>query len=304
MAPVEARCAELGPRFRFFHVAPLEGFKAGALNLALRQTAAGCRVVAVIDSDYAVDPDRPRSWCPSSPTRRSRSCRRRRIIATPARAPFKAMAYAEYRGFFHVGMVTRNERNAIIQHGTMTLVRRDVLDNVSRWAEWCICEDAELGLRSSSPATARTTPRAASARARCPTPSSTSKKQRFRWPTARCRSSRRTGLSSTAAPATSWRRASVPFHRRLVALVADGFNLLFNFAALAWSILMISSPIEYDAPLMMFRCCRCRCSSQDHQASVHLYRSAVGASVRQTIAAALAGLSLSHTIGLAVPEGP
>ena len=30
------------------------------------------------------------------------------------------MAYEEYRGFFHIGMVERNEHNAIIQHGTMT----------------------------------------------------------------------------------------------------------------------------------------------------------------------------------------
>ena len=30
--PVEAHCAALGARFRFFHVAPLAGFKAGALN--------------------------------------------------------------------------------------------------------------------------------------------------------------------------------------------------------------------------------------------------------------------------------
>ncbi len=59
---------------------------------------------------------------------------------------FKAMCYAEYRGFFHIGMITRNERNAIIQHGTMTMVRRAQLENC-RWAEWCITEDAELGLR-------------------------------------------------------------------------------------------------------------------------------------------------------------
>ena len=32
------------------------------------------------------------------------------------------MAYEEYRGFFHIGMVERNEHNAIIQHGTMTIV--------------------------------------------------------------------------------------------------------------------------------------------------------------------------------------
>jgi hypothetical protein len=41
----------------------------------------------------------------------------------------------------------RNERNAIIQHGTMTLVRRQALERVGGWGEWCICEDAELGLR-------------------------------------------------------------------------------------------------------------------------------------------------------------
>ena len=38
--PVEAHCRRLGERFRFFHVAPLAGFKAGALNYALQQTAA------------------------------------------------------------------------------------------------------------------------------------------------------------------------------------------------------------------------------------------------------------------------
>src|ERR1700751_3312092 len=36
--PVEAHCAKLGARFRFFHVAPLAGFKAGALNYALERT--------------------------------------------------------------------------------------------------------------------------------------------------------------------------------------------------------------------------------------------------------------------------
>ncbi|MDO2048633.1 glycosyltransferase, partial [Escherichia coli] len=55
--PVEAHCARLGERFRFFHVAPLEGFKAGALNFALGHVAADVEVVAVIDADYCVDPD-------------------------------------------------------------------------------------------------------------------------------------------------------------------------------------------------------------------------------------------------------
>ena len=59
---------------------------------------------------------------------------------------FKRLCYAEYKGFFHIGMITRNDRNAIIQHGTMTMIRRRVMDEL-KWADWTICEDAELGLR-------------------------------------------------------------------------------------------------------------------------------------------------------------
>jgi hypothetical protein len=38
---------------------------------------------------------------------------------------FKAICYIEYKGFFHIGMIIRN---AIIQHGTMTMVRGDALE--------------------------------------------------------------------------------------------------------------------------------------------------------------------------------
>ena len=55
--PVEAHCRTLGPHFRFFHVAPLSGFKAGALNYAISQTDPSAEIIAVIDSDYAVAPN-------------------------------------------------------------------------------------------------------------------------------------------------------------------------------------------------------------------------------------------------------
>src|SRR5690606_2479889 len=53
----------------------------------------------------------------------------------------------EFEGFFRIGMHHRHERNALIQHGTMTLVRLQSLRDVGGWSEWCICEDTELGLR-------------------------------------------------------------------------------------------------------------------------------------------------------------
>ena len=133
--PVEAHCAALGPRFRFFHVAPLAGFKAGALNFALAHTAPDAEVVAVIDSDYVVDPAWLRDLAPCFASRFVGIVQAPQDYRDGAENAFKAMCLAEYRGFFQIGMVTRNERNAIIQHGTMTMVRRSLLEGLSGWAE-------------------------------------------------------------------------------------------------------------------------------------------------------------------------
>jgi hypothetical protein len=52
----------------------------------------------------------------------------------------------EYAGFFDIGMVLRNESNAIITHGTMCLVRRKALESAGGWSDETICEDTDLGL--------------------------------------------------------------------------------------------------------------------------------------------------------------
>src|SRR5579863_2087010 len=145
--PVEAHCARLGAHFRFFHVAPLDGFKAGSLNYALQHTAPQAAVVAVIDSDYVVERRWLRDLVPQFQNPRIAVVRAPQDYRDAGANAFKAMCHAEYRGFFYIGMITRNERNAIIQHGTMTLIRRTALEQVGGWAEWCITEDAELGLR-------------------------------------------------------------------------------------------------------------------------------------------------------------
>src|SRR5690606_18482716 len=144
---VRDHCARLGSRFRFFHVSPLAGFKAGALNFALANTCADAQIIAVIDSDYQVEPSWLQDLIPAFWDERTAIVQAPQDYRDGEESFFKAMCYAEYRGFFHIGMITRNERNAIIQHGTMTLVRRSALERVGGWAEWCITEDAELGLR-------------------------------------------------------------------------------------------------------------------------------------------------------------
>jgi exo-beta-1,3-glucanase (GH17 family)/cellulose synthase/poly-beta-1,6-N-acetylglucosamine synthase-like glycosyltransferase len=302
--PVEARCAELGPRFRFFHVAPLEGFKAGALNFALNQAAKDATVIAVIDSDYVVERDWLRALVPAFANPRIAIVQAPQDYRDADESAFKAMAYAEYRGFFEVGMVTRNERNAIIQHGTMTLVRRDVLDNVSRWAEWCITEDAELGLSIFEAGYEASYTSRSYGRGLMPDTFIDFKKQRFRW----AYGAMQILKSHWGFLTSSHRNQLAPGQRyHFVAgwlpWLADGFNLLFNFAALGWSIAMITSPTSIDPPLMMFSVLPLSLFVFKIVKLVHLYRSAVGANLRQTVAAAVAGLALAHTIGLATVKG-
>ena len=53
---------------------------------------------------------------------------------------------SEYAGFFDIGMVQRNEANAIIVHGTMCLMRRAAIEAAGGWSSDTICEDTDLGL--------------------------------------------------------------------------------------------------------------------------------------------------------------
>ncbi|MGZ5915896.1 MAG: glycosyltransferase family 2 protein, partial [Methyloceanibacter sp.] len=52
----------------------------------------------------------------------------------------------EYAGFFDIGMVQRNEVNAIVTHGTMCLIRRSALLDAGGWSSDTIVEDADLGI--------------------------------------------------------------------------------------------------------------------------------------------------------------
>ena len=63
--PVAEHCARLGPKFRFFTLGKYKGYKAGALNFALRETAPDAEIIGVIDSDYLVDPDWLRCMVPA-----------------------------------------------------------------------------------------------------------------------------------------------------------------------------------------------------------------------------------------------
>jgi len=302
--PVQAHCQLLGERFRFFHVAPLAGFKAGALNYALKQTAADAEVIAVIDSDYKVQPNWLSDLVPSFDNPRIAIVQAPQDYHDEHDSAFKAMCYAEYRGFFYIGMITRNERNAIIQHGTMTLVRRYVLWAVGGWAEWCITEDAELGLRVFEAGyEALYIPKSYGSGV-MPDTFIDYKRQRFRWAYGAMQILRH-HATALLRPASSALTAGQRYHfiAGWLPWLADGFNLLFNIAAIGWSLAMILAPQKVDPPLMVFSVLPLSLFMFKLVKLVHLYTHRVGMNFRQTFAAAISGLALAHTIGLAVLKG-
>jgi exo-beta-1,3-glucanase (GH17 family)/cellulose synthase/poly-beta-1,6-N-acetylglucosamine synthase-like glycosyltransferase len=302
--PVEAHCAKLGARFHFFHVAPLAGFKAGALNFALAHTAADAEVIGVIDSDYKVEPGWLRDLAPSFVDSRIAIVQAPQDYRDEDASAFKAMCYAEYRGFFYIGMITRNERNAIIQHGTMTLVRRRVLDAVNGWAEWSITEDAELGLRIFEAGYDAVYLPQSYGKGLMPDTFTDYKKQRFRWAYGAMQILK-VHAAALVSPAHSTLTSGQRYHyiAGWLPWIADGFNLVFNLAALGWSVAMILRPGKIDAPLMIYSMLPLSLFTFKLVKLAHLYTHRVGVNLRQTGAAAIAGLALAHTIGLATLKG-
>jgi exo-beta-1,3-glucanase (GH17 family)/cellulose synthase/poly-beta-1,6-N-acetylglucosamine synthase-like glycosyltransferase len=301
--PVEAHCAALGERFRFFHVAPLSGFKAGALNFALRHTARDAEIVAVIDSDYVVDSNWLRDLVPGFQDPRIAIVQAPQDYRDERQSAFKAMCYAEYRGFFHIGMITRNERNAIIQHGTMTLVRRNLLQSTGGWAEWCITEDAELGLRIFEAGYQASYVPTSYGRGLMPDTFIDFKKQRFRWAYGAMQILKSHARSLFTENGLLSPGQRYHFIAGWLPWVADGCNMVFNIAALAWSAAMVSLPRQIDPPLLTYSVLPLSLFTFKLAKLVHLYRVRVGANFRQTAAAAIAGLALTHTIGFAVLKG-
>ncbi|MEJ2157399.1 MAG: glycosyltransferase [Desulfobacteraceae bacterium] len=302
--PVETHCRSLGERFRFFHVDPLDGFKAGALNYALAQTHSEAGIIAVIDSDYVVSSHWLRELVPTFTDPKIGIVQAPQDYRDMRQSAFKAMCYSEYRGFFHIGMLTRNERNAIIQHGTMTLIRRTTLEEIGGWAEWCITEDAELGLRIFEKGYEATYVPNSYGRGLMPDTLLDYKKQRYRWAYGAIQILRR-HLSYLLPIKTSRLTPGQRYHfvAGWLPWLADGVNLIFNLAALCWSAAMILDPKHVDPPLVIFSLLPLALFIFKLGKLFYLYRTRVGATVRQTVAAAVAGLALSHTIAKAVWAG-
>ena len=144
--PIQDHCRALGERFKFINAEKVEGFKAGALRIAMERTAADAEIIGIIDADYVVEPDWLKDLVPVFADPRVGLVQAPQDHRDGDRSLMHYIMNGEYAGFFDIGMVQRNEDNAIIVHGTMCLIRRAAMDMAGGWAGDTICEDTDLGL--------------------------------------------------------------------------------------------------------------------------------------------------------------
>jgi len=144
--PIQDHCRMLGERFKFINAEKVQGFKAGALRIAMERTAVDAEIIGIIDADYVVDPDWLTDLVPAFADPRVGLVQAPQEHRDGDTSIMHYIMNGEYAGFFDIGMVQRNEFDAIIVHGTMCLVRRAAMDMAGGWSSDTICEDSDLGL--------------------------------------------------------------------------------------------------------------------------------------------------------------
>jgi len=150
--PLEAHCAALNRRlgrevFRFFHVSPLPGAKAGALNYCLEVMAPDTEIVAVVDADYHARADFLSRLTPFFDDPAIAYVQTPHDYRGYEGSDYLTACYWEYMPNNKVDMPGVSEYGGAFTIGTMCLLRADPLRRIGGWAEWCLTEDSEVSVR-------------------------------------------------------------------------------------------------------------------------------------------------------------
>ncbi len=279
--PVEAHCRALGANFRFYHYDGVKGFKAGALNIAMELTDPAATFIGVIDSDYQVSPEWLKTVVPAFADPQVALVQAPQDYRDADESLLKKCCYEEYRGFFHVGMVERDEHNAIIQHGTMCMVRRTALVEVGGWAPWCITEDTELGLRLFEAGYVAHYTSKSLGRGLMPDTYAAYKDQRYRWVYGAMQILKRHGpmLFGRAGKLSLAQRYH--FVAGWLPWFADAFAMIFSMLAVVWTGLMIVAPKYFDVPLTALSSTALALFTIKTVKTIVLHRTKVGGGIRE-----------------------
>ena len=301
-APVEEHCRLLGPRFKFLREDRLQGFKAGALRLALEHTAQEAEIIGVLDADYVVSPD----WLKDLV----------QAFADPAvglvqapqdhrdgdRCLTQAAMNREYAGFFDIGMVQRNEVNAIVVHGTMCLIRRAALLDAGGWSSDTIVEDSDLGLSLLARGWRAHYTKTRYGYGLLPSDFAAYKRQRHRWAYGGMQLIKKhwRGFLPGGSRLTPQQKGQFLFGW-LTWLGAESLGVLIAILNLIWMPLVAFFGISVPEAVLMLPLLATFAVTLLH--FMVLYRARVEAPIFASIGAALSAMALQFTVSRAVLDG-
>jgi exo-beta-1,3-glucanase (GH17 family)/cellulose synthase/poly-beta-1,6-N-acetylglucosamine synthase-like glycosyltransferase len=289
---------------RFFHLPRWPGYKAGALNFALDQTDARAHWVGVVDADYAVEPGWLRQlggWFAEPDVAVVQAPQAHR--GWQGRLLDRMMNW-EYDGFFRIGMHHRHERNAVIQHGTMTLVRAAALRHAGGWAEDCICEDTELGLRLLERQARVVYVDRVLGTGLVPADFAAYAAQRTRWAEGGMQILRRHARELFAPRRTRLTLAQrYHFVAGWLPWIGDAAHLAFSLATMVWTVAALLAPQHAGPPIALFVLPLVVFFAARLAMTPLLYRRLVPCSAASAAGAALAGMALSHAAARGVVAG-
>jgi exo-beta-1,3-glucanase (GH17 family)/cellulose synthase/poly-beta-1,6-N-acetylglucosamine synthase-like glycosyltransferase len=299
---IEHHCQVLGDQFKFVRADRLQGFKAGALRLALEHTAPEAEIIGVIDADYVVHSDWLKDLIPAfadpvvglvQAPQDHRDC---------GRSITQTVMNREYAGFFDIGMVQRNEVNAIITHGTMCLVRRAALVDAGNWSSDTIVEDTDLGLTLLKRGWRALYTNTRYGWGLLPNDFAAYKRQRHRW-----------AYGGVQLIKKHW-RAFLPGSSRLTAqqraaflvgwltwLGAESLGVIIAILNLIWMPLVAFLGIAVPEAVLTLPVLATFAVMLVH--FMVLYRARVQAPIGASLGAALSAMALQFTVGRAVADG-
>ncbi|HEY8117775.1 MAG TPA: glycosyltransferase [Methylophilaceae bacterium] len=298
--PVEAYVASLPDNFRFFHLPKWPGFKAGALNFALKETNPKAQVVGVVDADYVVTTDWLAVLVPHFTDGHVAVVQAPQAHREWENNFFRRMSNWEFEGFFRIGMHHRHERNALIQHGTMTLVRHQALMDVGGWSEWCICEDTELGLRLLESGYELRYVDETFGRGLTPSDFNALKSQRFRWAFGAMQILKH-HVPKLLGESTLSFGQRYHFLTGWFGWLGDALQLIFTIGSIGWTLAMLAFPESFSLPVaIMLTPILCFLAVKGALGPVLYRKTMYHCGWADIFGASLASLGLSHAIARGV----
>jgi cellulose synthase/poly-beta-1,6-N-acetylglucosamine synthase-like glycosyltransferase len=138
-------CANRGIDFQ--HRVNRRGFKGGALNDGLKAFGRPVDLIAIVDSDYIVEPEFLRVGVQAFRDRTIGFVQTPQAYRNAGPGSFARWYALADAYFYRVIQPVRARTQSMIFCGTMGLVRRTALESAGGWSETCVTEDAELSLR-------------------------------------------------------------------------------------------------------------------------------------------------------------